>query len=90
MLGVRNAATRGNAPANSPVYELYSFTLRNAVTDKPDVCAEGVDAGLGARSYADRVIIDPRTGKIDAKQTARLVPESTVTEWLRARGELVG
>jgi N-methylhydantoinase B len=55
MLGVLNAATGGNAPANSPVYELYSIALRNPVTGKLDVCTEGVGAGLGARPYADGV-----------------------------------
>jgi hypothetical protein len=74
-LGVLNAATQCNAPANSPVYGLYSVTLRNAVTGKLDDCAEGVGAGLGAR-HADGVIIDPWTGEIDAKQTARVL-EST-------------
>ena len=64
-------ATQGN----SPVYELYSVTLRSEVTGKLDDCAEAVDAGLGARPYADGVIIDPWTGEIDAKQTARLVLE---------------
>jgi N-methylhydantoinase B len=55
MLGVLNAATGGNAPANSPVYELYSIALRNPLTGKLDVCTEGVGAGLGARPYADGV-----------------------------------
>jgi N-methylhydantoinase B len=55
MLGVLNAATGGNAPANSPVYELYSISLRDALTGKLDVCTEGVGAGLGARPYADGV-----------------------------------
>jgi N-methylhydantoinase B len=53
MLGVLNAATGGNAPANSPVYELYSISLRDPLTGKLDVCTEGVGAGLGARPYAD-------------------------------------
>ena len=55
MLGVLNAATGGNAPANSPVYELYSISLRDSLTGKLDVCTEGVGAGLGARPYADGV-----------------------------------
>ena len=55
MLGVLNAATAGNAPANSPVYELYSISLRDPVTSRLDVCTEGVGAGLGARPYADGV-----------------------------------
>jgi N-methylhydantoinase B len=55
MLGVLNAATGGNAPANSPVYELYSISLRDPKTGKLDVCTEGVGAGLGARPYADGV-----------------------------------
>src|SRR5579864_3083249 len=42
MLGVLNAATGGNAPANSPVYELYSISLRDPLTGKLDVCTEGV------------------------------------------------
>lgn len=55
MLGVLNAATGGNAPANSPVYELYSIALRDPDTGALDVCTEGVGAGLGARPYADGV-----------------------------------
>ena len=55
MLGVLNAATGGNAPANSPVYELYSISLRDPRAGKLDVCTEGVGAGLGARPYADGV-----------------------------------
>jgi N-methylhydantoinase B len=55
MLGVLNAATGGNAPANSPVYELYTISLRDPLTGKLDVCSEGVGAGLGARPYADGV-----------------------------------
>ena len=55
MLGVLNAASGGNAPANSPVYELYSIWLRDPLTSQLDVCTEGVGAGLGARPYADGV-----------------------------------
>lgn len=55
MLGVLNAAREGNAPANSPVYELYSICLRDPLTSQLDVCTEGVGAGLGARPYADGV-----------------------------------
>lgn len=54
MLGPLNAATGGNAPANSPAYELYSISLRDPKTGTLDVC-EGVGAGLGARPYADGV-----------------------------------
>jgi N-methylhydantoinase B len=55
MLGVLNVATGGNAPANSPVYELYSIAVRDPGTGALDVCTEGVGAGLGARPYADGV-----------------------------------
>jgi N-methylhydantoinase B len=55
MLGVLIAASGGNAPATSPVYELYSISLRDPLTGKLDVCTEGVGAGLGARPSADGV-----------------------------------
>ena len=85
MLGVLNAATQGN----SPVYELYSVTLRNAVTGKVDDCAEGVGAGLGARPYADG---DHRSSDWRNRHEADRPPGPRIdrTEWLRARGELVG
>src|SRR5262249_42937239 len=46
MLGALDEATGGNAPANSPVYELYSISLRDPQSGKLDVCTEGVGAGL--------------------------------------------
>ena len=54
MLGVLNLATDGNAPANSPVYVLYSLRTLDA-SGSFDVCSEGIGAGLGARPYADGV-----------------------------------
>lgn len=84
--GALNAATRGNAPANSPVYELYSCTLRNAVTGKFDVCAEGADLGRGdqlqkaARSSFDaQALADGSPQHSDDVRPWRAYPSSAPT-----------
>lgn len=55
MLGVLGQATRGHAPANSPVYVLYTIRSLDPKTGKFDLMSEGVGAGLGARPFADGV-----------------------------------
>jgi N-methylhydantoinase B len=55
MLGVLGKAAAGNAPANSPVYEIYSLALTDPETGRLDMCTEGLGAGLGGRPEADGV-----------------------------------
>lgn len=53
MLGVMNASTGGKAPANSPVYALYTIRIYDGESGEYDVLSEGVGSGLGARPFAD-------------------------------------
>lgn len=55
MLGILGQATKGQASANSPVYQIYVLALIDPETGVLDICTEGLGAGLGARPYADGV-----------------------------------
>lgn len=53
MLGIMNQSSGGRAPANSPVYAIYTMRFFDSQTGSHNVCSEGIGSGMGARPFAD-------------------------------------